>query len=194
MEIFELEENNRKRLAEATQEFELLEAVSKGCLSETIPSARSLMRNEKALQNWINTSLALGLNNKKIDEPVVINVPPECPGHNDGETKEYRRTEISRHYIPKNCRGNHTLSNQTSQQLDPYYTQIICLAAANTQELYQAHRRTQMNRTSQQGMAFPSITNQRTADSHQPSVHAPGASWSSIQQPVLPQPFEQQIN
>ena len=42
MELDELEENNRKRLAEATlQEFELLDAVSKGSHSETTASART---------------------------------------------------------------------------------------------------------------------------------------------------------
>ena len=52
MEIDELEENNRKRLAEATmQEFELLDAVSKGSQSETTASARSLMRSEKTVQD-----------------------------------------------------------------------------------------------------------------------------------------------
>ena len=55
MELDELEENNRKRLAEATlQEFELLDAVSKGSQSETTASARSSMRSEKAVQDWIN--------------------------------------------------------------------------------------------------------------------------------------------
>ena len=49
MELDELEENNRKRLAEATlQEFELLEAVSKGSQSETTASARSSMRTASA--------------------------------------------------------------------------------------------------------------------------------------------------
>ena len=58
MELDELEENNRKRLAEATlQEFELLDAVSKGSQSETTTSARCSMKSEKAVQDWINTSL-----------------------------------------------------------------------------------------------------------------------------------------
>ena len=53
MEIDELEENNKKRLAEATlQEFELLDAVSKGSQSETNVSARTLMRSENAVQDW----------------------------------------------------------------------------------------------------------------------------------------------
>ena len=60
MELDELEESNRKRLAEATlQEFELLDVVSKGSQSETTASARSSMRSEKAVQDWINTPLAL---------------------------------------------------------------------------------------------------------------------------------------
>ena len=66
MEIDELEENNRKRLAEATlQEFELLDAVSKGSQSETTAIARSSMRSEKALQDLINTSHALSFNNEE---------------------------------------------------------------------------------------------------------------------------------
>ena len=65
-ELHELEENKRKRLAEATlQEFELLDAVSKGSHSETTASARSSMRSEKAVQDWINTSLALSFNNNE---------------------------------------------------------------------------------------------------------------------------------
>ena len=48
MKLDELEENNRKRLAEATlQEFELLEAISKGCQSETTASAADCKCNEK---------------------------------------------------------------------------------------------------------------------------------------------------
>ena len=43
-------------------------------------------------------------------------------------------------------------------------------------------------------MALPSITNQGTADSPPPSVHAPGASSPPIQQPVPPQPFASQLN
>ena len=67
MKLDELEENNRKRLAEATlQEFELLDAVSKGSQSETTASARSSMRSGKAVQDWINTSLALSFNNEKM--------------------------------------------------------------------------------------------------------------------------------
>ena len=196
MELDELEENNRKRLAEATlQEFELLDAVSKGSQSETTASARSSMRSEKAVQDWINTSLALSFHNEeKTSEPKVMIDPPECPSHNNGKTVEDQNTEISRHSIPKNCRGNYILSNETLQQLDPYYTPPEnFLAAANTQALYQAHLRAQMNQTGQQGTALPSITNQGTVDS-QPSVHAPGASSPPIQQPIPQQTFAPQEN
>ena len=121
MELDELEENIRKRLAEASlQEFELLDAVSKGSQSETTASARSSMRIEKAVQDWINTSLALSFNNEKTSEPDVMIDPPECPSHNNGKTVEDQNNEISRHSIPKNCRGNYILSNETLQQLDPY--------------------------------------------------------------------------
>ena len=66
LELDELEENNRKRLAEATlQEFELLDAVSKGSQSETIASAKSSMRNQNAVQDWINNSLASSFNNEE---------------------------------------------------------------------------------------------------------------------------------
>ena len=61
------------------------------------------------------------------------------------------------------------------------------VAAANTLWLYQAHLRAQVNQTGQQGTALPNITNQGTADSHPPSVHAPGASSPPIQEPVRPQ-------
>ena len=134
MEIDELEENNRKRLEEATlQEFELLDAVSKGSQSETTASARSSMKSEKAVQDWINTLLALSFHNEeKTSEPVTID-PPECPSHNNGKTVEDQNTEISRHSVPKNCRGNYILSNETLQHLDPYYTPPEnFLAAANT--------------------------------------------------------------
>ena len=196
MEIDELEENNRKRLAEATlQEFELLDAVSKGSQSETTASARSSMRSEKAVQDWINTSLALSFNNEKTSETDVMIDPPECPSHNNGKTVEDQNTEISRHSIPKNCRGNYILSNETLQQLDPYYTPPEnFLAAANTQALYQAHLRAQMDQTGQQGVALPTITNQGTADSQPPSVHAPGASSPPIQQRIPPQTFAPQEN
>ena len=81
------------------------------------------------------------------------------------------------------------------QQLDPYYTPPEnFLAAANTQALYQAHLRAQMNQTGQQGTALPSITNQGTVDSQPPSVHAPGASSPPIQQPIPPQTFAPQEN
>ena len=66
MELDEQEENNLKRLAEATlQEFDLLDAASKGSQSELIARARSSMRNEKTVQDWINTSLALSFNNEE---------------------------------------------------------------------------------------------------------------------------------
>ena len=73
MELDELEKNNRKRLAEATvQEFESLDAVSKSSQSETTASGRSSMRSEKAVQDWINTSLALSFHNEeKTSEPVT---------------------------------------------------------------------------------------------------------------------------
>ena len=51
-----------------------------------------------------------------------------------------------------------------------------------------------MNQTGQQGTALPSITNQGTADSQLPSVHAPGASSPPIQQPIPPQTFAPQEN
>ena len=190
MEIDELEVNNRKRLAGATlQEFELLDAVSKGSQSETTASARSSMRSEKAVQDWINTSLALSFNNEeRTSEPEVTIDPPECPSHNNGKTVEDQNTKISRHSVPKNCRGIYVLSKETLQQLDPYYTPSEnLLAAANTQALYQAHLTAQMDQTGQQGMALPSTTNQGTADNHPPSVHAPGASSPPIQEPVRPQ-------
>ena len=187
MELDELEENNRKRLAEATlQEVELLDAVSNGSQPETTASARSSMRSEKAVQDWINASLASGINNEeKTSEPEVSKDPPECPRHNNNETVEDYNTEISRHSIPKNCRGNCIFSNETLQQLDPFYTPPEnFLAAANTQALYQVKLRAQMNQTGQQGTSLPSITNQGTADSHPPSVNAPGASSPHIQKPV----------
>ena len=85
MELDELEEKNRKRLAETTlQEFELLDAVSKGSQSETTASARTSMRSEKSVQDWINTSLALSFHNEeKTNEPQVMIDPPECPSHNN---------------------------------------------------------------------------------------------------------------
>ena len=153
------------------------------------------MRSEKAVQDWINTSLALSFNNEKTSEPDVMIDPPECPSHNNGKTVEDQNTEISRHSIPKNCRGNYILSNETLQQLDPYYTPPEnFLAAANTQALYQAHLRAQMDQTGQQGVALPTITNQGTAKSQPPSVHATGASSPPIQQLNPPQPFAPQRN
>ena len=138
MEIDDMQENNRKRLAEATlQEFELLDAVSKGSQSETTASARSSMRSEKAVEDRINTSLALSFNNEKTVEPEVTKDPTECPSNNNGEAVEDHNTDISKHSIPKNCRGNYFLSNERLQQLDPYYTSLEnVLAAANTQALY----------------------------------------------------------
>ena len=107
---------------------------------------------------------------------------------------EDQNIKISRHSIPKNFRGNYILSNETLQQLDPYYTPPEnFLAAANTQALYQANLRAQMTQTGQQGMAPPSIINQGTAD-HPPSLHAPGASSPPIQQPIPPQNFAPQEN
>ena len=196
MELDELEENNTKRLAEATlQEFEFLDAVSKGSQSETTAIARSSMRSEKAVQDWINTSIALSFNNEKTGEPEVTKDPPEGPSHDNGEAVEDHNTDISRLSIPKNCRGNYFLSIETLQQFGPYYTPTEnFLAAANTQALYQAHLRAQMDQTSQQGTALPSITNQETADSQPPSVHAPGASSPPIQQPIPPQTFAPQEN
>ena len=122
-EIDELEENNRKRLAEATlQEFELLDAVSKSSQSETTASARSSRRSEKAVQDRINTSLALSFNNEeKTSEPEVTIDPSECPRHNNGKTVADQNIEISRYSLPKNCRANYILSSETLQQLDPYY-------------------------------------------------------------------------
>ena len=81
------------------------------------------------------------------------------------------------------------------QKLDPYYIPSEnFLAAANTQALYQAHLRAQMYQTGRQGMAPPPITKQGTADSHPPSVHAPGTSSPPIQEPLPTQPFAPQAN
>ena len=102
MELDELEENNRKQLAEATLlEFELLDAVSKGSQSETTASVRSSMRSEKAVQDWINTSLALSFNNEKTGGQEATKHTPECPSHNNGEAVEDHNTDISRQSIPK---------------------------------------------------------------------------------------------
>ena len=92
------------------------------------------MRCEKAVQDWINISFALSFNNEeKTSEPEVIIDTPEYPSHNNGEAVEDHNTDISRHSIPKNCRGNYILSNEILQQLDPYYTPPEkFLAAANT--------------------------------------------------------------
>ena len=108
MELDELEENNRKRLVEATlQEFELLDSVSKGSQSETTASARSSIRSENAVQDWINTS----------ERPTKD--PTDCLSNNNGEAVEDHKTDISKHSFPKNCRGNYFLSNETLQQLEP---------------------------------------------------------------------------
>ena len=100
MKLDELEENNRKRLAEAIlQEFELLDPVSKGSQSETTASARSSMRIEKAVQDWINTSLALSFNNEeKTSEPAVTKDPPECPSHN--KAKQWKIRTLKHQGIP----------------------------------------------------------------------------------------------
>ena len=78
------------------------------------------MRREKAVKDWINTSLALSSNNEKTGEPEVTTDPLECHTHNNSEAVEDHNT--SGHSIPKNCRGNYILSDETLQQLDPYYT------------------------------------------------------------------------
>ena len=51
-----------------------------------------------------------------------------------------------------------------------------------------------MDQTGQQGVALPTITNQGTADSQPPSLHAPGASSPPINQLIPPQPFAPQRN
>ena len=91
-----MEENNRKRLAEATLHvFELLEPVSKSSPSETTTSARSPMRCEKVVQDWINTSLTLSFNkDDKTGEPEVTIDPPECPSHNNGEKVDHQNIEF----------------------------------------------------------------------------------------------------
>ena len=148
------------------------------------------MRSGKAVQDWISFN-----NEVKTGEPEGTKEPPEYTSYNNGEAVEDHNTDISRHSVPKNCRGNYILSNETLQQIDPYYTPPEnCLAAANTQAMYQAHLLAQMNQTGKPGMALPSITNQGTADIHAPSVHAPWASSSPIQQPVPPQKFTPKIN
>ena len=66
MELDELEENNRKWLAVAAlPDFELLDAVYKGSQSKTSARARRLLRSEKAVQDWINNSLALSVHIEK---------------------------------------------------------------------------------------------------------------------------------
>ena len=90
-----MQENNRKRLAEAIlHKFELLDAVSKVGHSETTASARSSTRNEKVVQDWINTSVALTyINEEKNGKTEVTNDPPQCPSHNNDETSEDHNTE-----------------------------------------------------------------------------------------------------
>ena len=107
---------------------------------------------------------------------------------------EDHNTDISRNSLPKNCRGNYILSNETLQQLDRYYTPPESfLAAANTRLVYQAHLRAEVNELGQQVRPLLSISNQGTAYNHSPSVHAPGASSLPIQQTVSPQPFAPQV-
>ena len=85
MELDELEEKNRKRLVE----FELLDAVSKGSHTESTESSRSSTRSEKAVQDWIYTSLALSYYDEvKTGEREVTKDPPECPSQNNGEAVE----------------------------------------------------------------------------------------------------------
>ena len=199
IELDELEENNRKQLTETTlQELELLDTVSKGSHSETTLNARSSMRSEKVVQDWINTSLALSFDtDDKTGEPEVMIDPSECSSHNNGETEHWedQSTEISTHSIPKNFPDNYILSHETLQQLDPYYTPPEkLLANVNTQALYHAHLRAQINQTGQRGMVLPSKKNQGTADGPSLSVHAPGALSPPSQQPVLPQPLARQVN
>ena len=94
--------------------------------SKTTASARSSMRSEKAVQDWINTSLALSFSSEeKTGEPEVTKDPPECPSRNNGKELEDHNTDISRHSVPKNCRGNYTLSNENSQQLDLNISHLI---------------------------------------------------------------------
>ena len=196
MKLEELEKNNRKQFAEAAlQDLELLDAVFKSSHCDTTASARSSMRNEKAVQDKINTSLALSFNNEeKTGETEFTKDPPKCHRQNNDETVEDHNTETSRHSFPKNGRVKYILSNETWQQLDPYYTTPEkFLVAANTQALYQANLRAQINQTGQQGMTRPSKINQGIADNHQPSVQAPGASSPPIQKPVLQQPFAPQV-
>ena len=92
------------------------------------------MRSEKAVQDWIDTSLALSFNNEeKTSKPEFLIDPPESPSNNNGKTVEDQNNEISRHSNPKNCRGNYILGNDTLQQLNPYYTLPWKFLAANTQ-------------------------------------------------------------
>ena len=60
---------------------------------------------KRAVQDWINTSLALSFKNEKTGEPEVTKDPTECPSNNNGEAVEDHNTDISKHSIPKNCRG-----------------------------------------------------------------------------------------
>ena len=61
-------------------------------------------------------------NEQKTGEPEVPEDPLEGPRHNNGETVEGHNNEFPRQSIPQNCPGNYILKNETSQQLDPYYT------------------------------------------------------------------------
>ena len=97
--------NRRKTTGNVWQRqlFELLDAVSKGSQSETTASARSSMRSEKAVQDWINTSLALSFHNEgKTSEPEVMIDPPECPSHNNGKTVEIRTLKFQGILFQKN--------------------------------------------------------------------------------------------
>ena len=114
MKLDEQEENNRKRLAKATlQAFELLDAGSRGRQLETTSGARGSARSGKAVQDWVNTSLALSFNNEKMDEPKVVNEPPECLVRNNDKIVGNLIIEFSRHSIPQFCRGNYILSTET---------------------------------------------------------------------------------
>ena len=169
----------------AQQEFELLVAISGGSHSETTAIAMSSMRLWKAVHDWMNTSLLLMLNNEEITrEPEVTN-----------DAVENQNNKIAKRFFPKNCRTNYIRTNENSQWLNPYYTPPEnVLAAANEQAFSQKHLQAQVNEKGQQGLPSPRLTNQAIADSHPPYVHVRGASLPHIQQPVLPEPFESQVN
>ena len=87
---------------------------------------------KKLSKDWINNSHSLGFNkDDKTGEPEVTNDPPEI--RNNGETVEDHNTEISRHSIQKNCPGNYTLSNETSNLTLTIPQLRFFLAAGNTQ-------------------------------------------------------------